>query len=38
MDDVYRCENCAITKERYPACYPAALKTRGEMIILAFAK
>jgi len=24
--------------EPYPACYPAALKTRGEMIILAFAK
>ncbi|GMF29819.1 unnamed protein product [Phytophthora lilii] len=32
------CQNCAITREQYPACYPATLKTRGEMIVLAFAK
>jgi hypothetical protein len=28
------CENCAITEEPFPACYPSALKTRGEQIIV----
>jgi 1,3-beta-glucanosyltransferase GAS5 len=32
------CEGCAITKDTSPTCYPATLKTRGEMIIDAFAK
>ncbi|KAF4316218.1 hypothetical protein BBO99_00006393 [Phytophthora kernoviae] len=32
------CTDCAITKDAYPQCYPAALKTRGEQIILAFSK
>ncbi|KAJ0412794.1 hypothetical protein ATCC90586_002424 [Pythium insidiosum] len=32
------CENCSITKDKYPSCYPAELKTRGEQIITAFAK
>ncbi|POM75175.1 Glycoside hydrolase, partial [Phytophthora palmivora] len=38
IDFAASCLNCAITKQAYPACYPADLKTRGEMIILAFAK
>ncbi|GLD95307.1 hypothetical protein PINS_up003951 [Pythium insidiosum] len=32
------CENCAVTKDKFPTCYPAELKTRGEQIITAFAK
>nr|AIG55987.1 secreted protein [Achlya hypogyna] len=32
------CEGCSITKDPYPACYPSALKTRGQQIITAFAK
>ncbi|EQC41721.1 hypothetical protein SDRG_01677 [Saprolegnia diclina VS20] len=32
------CEGCAITAEPFPTCYPAALKTRGQQIITAFAK
>ncbi|KAF0695666.1 Aste57867_13526 [Aphanomyces stellatus] len=32
------CENCAITKDPYPACYPPQLKTRGQQIITAFSK
>ncbi|KAF1334009.1 hypothetical protein FI667_g2162, partial [Globisporangium splendens] len=31
------CEGCSITKDKYPTCYPSALKDRGEQIILAFA-
>ncbi|RLN50535.1 hypothetical protein BBJ28_00014066, partial [Nothophytophthora sp. Chile5] len=32
------CENCSITVDEYPACYPSALKTRGEQIIAEFAQ
>ncbi|KAL4157997.1 hypothetical protein PRNP1_003777 [Phytophthora ramorum] len=32
------CENCSITIDEYPACYPSALKTRGEQIISEFAQ
>ncbi|KAE9303226.1 hypothetical protein PF008_g22282 [Phytophthora fragariae] len=32
------CENCSITLDEFPACYPAALKTRGEQIISEFAQ
>jgi 1,3-beta-glucanosyltransferase GAS5 len=32
------CENCAITKDSAPACYPAELKTRGQFIISEFAR
>ncbi|TYZ66239.1 hypothetical protein PybrP1_001770 [[Pythium] brassicae (nom. inval.)] len=32
------CEGCAISNDKYPACYPPSLKARGEHIILAFAK
>jgi hypothetical protein len=32
------CENCSITVDEYPACYPTALKTRGEQIISEFAQ
>uniref|UniRef100_H3HBS7 Glycoside hydrolase family 5 domain-containing protein n=1 Tax=Phytophthora ramorum TaxID=164328 RepID=H3HBS7_PHYRM len=38
VDLAASCPNCAITKDAYPACYPAALEARGEQIILAFAK
>ncbi|KAF0720415.1 Aste57867_345 [Aphanomyces stellatus] len=38
VDLAAACENCAITKEAYPACYPPQLKTRGQQIIAAFAK
>jgi len=38
VDLASSCENCAITAEPFPACYPSALKTRGEQIIAAFAK
>ena len=33
-----QCEDCAITKDSAPTCYPAALKTRGEYIIKVFSK
>jgi hypothetical protein len=32
------CENCAITEDETPACYPADLKTRGQDIINTFSK
>ncbi|GLD95309.1 hypothetical protein PINS_up003953 [Pythium insidiosum] len=32
------CENCAITKAKYPECYPPELKARGEQIISVFSK
>lgn len=32
------CEDCAITKDSPPSCYPPALKRRGQLIINAFAK
>ncbi|GLD95311.1 hypothetical protein PINS_up003955 [Pythium insidiosum] len=32
------CKNCAITKDKFPACYPDDLKSRGEQIISVFAK
>ncbi|KAG7394249.1 hypothetical protein PHYBOEH_005448 [Phytophthora boehmeriae] len=32
------CENCSITIDEFPTCYPAALKTRGEQIISEFAQ
>jgi hypothetical protein len=32
------CEDCAITKDEAPACYPAALKDRGQYIINVFSK
>ncbi|EEY61025.1 glycoside hydrolase, putative [Phytophthora infestans T30-4] len=32
------CENCSITVDEYPACYPGALKTRGQQIITEFAQ
>ncbi|TMW62931.1 hypothetical protein Poli38472_005549 [Pythium oligandrum] len=32
------CKNCAITRDAAPTCYPSQLKSRGEMIIGAFAK
>ncbi|KAJ0410331.1 hypothetical protein P43SY_002663 [Pythium insidiosum] len=32
------CKDCAITKDKYPACYPDDLKKRGEQIISVFAK
>ncbi|RLN56407.1 hypothetical protein BBJ29_006270 [Phytophthora kernoviae] len=32
------CENCSITVDEYPTCYPVALKTRGEQIISEFAQ
>ncbi|KAG9409343.1 hypothetical protein AC1031_019593 [Aphanomyces cochlioides] len=38
VDLASSCENCAITSDPYPACYPAALKTRGQQIITAFSK
>ncbi|TYZ66240.1 hypothetical protein PybrP1_001771, partial [[Pythium] brassicae (nom. inval.)] len=28
------CEGCAISNDKYPACYPPSLKARGEHIIL----
>ncbi|KAF1334008.1 Glycoside hydrolase, partial [Globisporangium splendens] len=36
--DSFICEGCSITNDKYPTCYPSALKSRGEQIILAFAK
>ncbi|TYZ58582.1 hypothetical protein PybrP1_003877 [[Pythium] brassicae (nom. inval.)] len=38
IDLAANCEGCAITKDKYPTCYPPSLKDRGEQIILAFAK
>ncbi|RHY64912.1 hypothetical protein DYB26_007779 [Aphanomyces astaci] len=38
VDLAASCEDCAITKDPYPACYPAPLKTRGQQIIAAFSK
>eukprot|EP00644_Phytophthora_capsici_P004731 jgi/Phyca11/110798/e_gw1.19.176.1 len=38
IDLAASCENCAVTKDPYPACYSTTLRSRGEMIILAFAK
>ncbi|OWZ14174.1 Glycoside hydrolase [Phytophthora megakarya] len=38
IDLAASCRNCSITLEQYPTCYPAKLKSRGEQIILAFAK
>ncbi|KAG6594196.1 putative glycoside hydrolase [Phytophthora cinnamomi] len=38
IDLAASCQNCAITKDAYPACYSAGLKSRGEQIILAFAQ
>ncbi|ETW03672.1 hypothetical protein H310_05061 [Aphanomyces invadans] len=38
IDLASSCEDCAITKDPYPACYPAHLKTRGQQIIAAFSK
>ncbi|EGZ17176.1 hypothetical protein PHYSODRAFT_498821 [Phytophthora sojae] len=38
IDLAASCKNCAVTKQSYPACYSADLKSRGEQIILAFAK
>jgi hypothetical protein len=32
------CENCAITKDAAPACYPPELKARGQFIIAEFAR
>ncbi|RLN56408.1 hypothetical protein BBJ29_006269 [Phytophthora kernoviae] len=32
------CENCSITVDEYPACYPGTLKTRGQQIITEFAQ
>jgi hypothetical protein len=32
------CENCSITVDEYPACYPGSLKTRGQQIITEFAQ
>jgi hypothetical protein len=32
------CENCSITVDEYPDCYPSALKTRGQQIITEFAQ
>ncbi|TDH66890.1 hypothetical protein CCR75_004141 [Bremia lactucae] len=32
------CENCSITLDEFPTCYPIALKTRGELIISEFAQ
>ena len=32
------CENCSITIDEYPACYPSTLKSRGEQIISEFAQ
>ncbi|RLN97466.1 hypothetical protein BBJ28_00024791 [Nothophytophthora sp. Chile5] len=32
------CENCSITVDEYPTCYPGSLKTRGEQIITEFAQ
>ena len=32
------CEDCAITKDSPPLCYPPALKRRGQLIINAFSK
>ncbi|EGZ17174.1 hypothetical protein PHYSODRAFT_331188 [Phytophthora sojae] len=32
------CENCSSTVDEYPACYPGALKTRGQQIITEFAQ
>ena len=32
------CENCAITEDESPACYPAELKDRGQYIINVFSK
>lgn len=32
------CENCAVTKDAAPACYPAELKQRGQFIIGEFAR
>jgi hypothetical protein len=33
-----QCQDCAISKDAAPDCYPAALKTRGEFIISEFAR
>ncbi|GMF56662.1 unnamed protein product [Phytophthora fragariaefolia] len=38
IDLAASCKDCAITKEQYPNCYTSGLKSRGEQIILAFAK
>ncbi|KAE9303224.1 hypothetical protein PF008_g22281 [Phytophthora fragariae] len=38
IDLAASCTNCAVTKDKYPACYSADLKSRGEQIILAFAQ
>ncbi|EQC41397.1 hypothetical protein SDRG_01368 [Saprolegnia diclina VS20] len=38
VDLAASCEGCAITKDAYPTCYPASLKTRGQQIIVAFSK
>ncbi|KAG7394248.1 hypothetical protein PHYBOEH_005447 [Phytophthora boehmeriae] len=38
IDLAASCTDCAITKDAYPECYPAKLKTRGQQIILAFSK
>ncbi|OQR92451.1 glycoside hydrolase [Thraustotheca clavata] len=38
VDLAASCTDCAITKEPYPQCYPGALKTRGQQIIVAFSK
>ncbi|ETV72330.1 hypothetical protein H257_12491 [Aphanomyces astaci] len=38
VDLASSCQDCAITKDPYPACYPALLKTRGQQIIAAFSK
>lgn len=32
------CENCAISREAAPACYPPQLKARGQFIIAEFAR
>ncbi|ETP43174.1 hypothetical protein F442_10011 [Phytophthora nicotianae P10297] len=38
IDLAASCTNCSVTIEKYPTCYPAALRERGRQIILAFAK
>ncbi|KAF0705614.1 hypothetical protein As57867_005694, partial [Aphanomyces stellatus] len=38
VDLAAACENCAITNDAYPTCYPPQLKTRGQQIISSFAK
>lgn len=32
------CENCAVTRDAAPACYPPELKARGQFIIAEFAR